>query len=316
MMIGLVNNASDHGFKATERQFCNLLRAAAPGTDLQFRLYTCPGIPRSGSLHDIGGLYSDIRELPGTPLDALIVTGMEPQASFLLDEPVWSSLVHVADWAEENAVPTIWSCLAAHAVVLHRAAIARTRLADKLSGVFECSLVAGRHPLTRGLPPRWSCPHSRFHGLPEDLLTAGGYQILSRSDEAGADIFLEKRDAPFIFFQGHPEYEDRTLLGEYKRDIRRYVAGERTDYPASPQNYFDAHTDAALARLRDRAVRHGEVPALSDVVGIVNGAACAALWQPVAARLVSNFLAWALRDAGTCSPVPKMADGEWQGAVR
>ena len=315
LVIGLVNNASGPGVKSTERQFCDLLRAAAPGAELQIRRYTCPGIPRSFSLDDPAGPYADISDLPAAGLDALIVTGMEPQAGALRDEPVWSSLVQVADWAEENAVPTIWSCLAAHAAVLYRTGIARVRLGGKLSGVFPCSLTPGRHPLTRGLPPRWACPHSRYYGLPEHLLTANGYQILSRSDAAGADVFLQQAGAPSIFFQGHPEYEGRTLLGEYKRDVRRYMAGERADYPASPQNYFDTATDAALAELRDRAVRHGRNPALAEIFGIVDRAPCPAPWQPAATRLVANFLEWAVRDSGARAPVLAMADGGRQGAV-
>lgn len=313
MVIGLVNNASDQGLQSTERQFCDLLRAAIPGADLQIRRYTCPGIPRNGGPHDPARRYADIRDLPSDGLDALIVTGMEPQAGALMDEPVWSSLVQVADWAEENAVPTIWSCLAAHAAVLHRAGIARMRLAAKLSGVFQCVPAPGRHPLTRGLPPRWSCPHSRHHGLPEDLLTANGYQILSRSDIAGADIFLQQAGAPFIFFQGHPEYEGHTLLAEFKRDIRRHLAGGQTGYPASPENYFDAETDAALARLRDRAMQQGEMPVLSEISGIVDRATCPATWQPAATRLVGNFLAWAVRDTGGRPPV--VADGNRPGAA-
>ena len=315
MVIGLVNNASAQALKSTERQFCDLLRAAMPGVDLQVRRYTCPGIPRNGGLHDPARPYADIRDLPSDGLDALIVTGMEPHAGALMDEPIWSSLVQIADWAEDNAVPTLWSCLAAHAAVLHRAGIARTRLAAKLSGVFQCAPAAARHPLTRGLPSRWSCPHSRHHDLPEDLLTANGYQILSRSDVAGADIFLQQAGAPFIFFQGHPEYEGHSLLAEYKRDIRRYVADGRNGYPATPQNYFDPDTDAALARLRDRALQQRGVPALSEIFGIVDRAPCPAPWQPAATRLVGNFLAWAVRDAGVRPPALAIADGRRQDAA-
>jgi homoserine O-succinyltransferase len=56
------------------------------------------------------------------------------------------------------------------------------------------------------------------------------------------------------FLQGHPEYEAGTLLREYRRDVSRYLKGEREDYPVLPQNYFDdVSTDIALG-FRERAL--------------------------------------------------------------
>ena len=49
----------------------------------------------------------------------------------------------------------------------------------------------------------------------------------------------------FLFLQGHPEYEAGTLLREYRRDIARFLRGEREHYPAVPQGYFDARANTA-----------------------------------------------------------------------
>ena len=78
--------------------------------------------------------------------------------------------------------------------------------------MFDCELVAS-HELTADLPPCWPVPHSRCNTLMEEALAAGGYQVLTRSPTAGVDAFLRQNASLFVFFQGHPEYDARALLG-------------------------------------------------------------------------------------------------------
>jgi homoserine O-succinyltransferase len=42
-----------------------------------------------------------------------------------------------------------------------------------------------------------------------------------------------------VFFQGHPEYDDISLLKEYKREVLRFYRDEINDYPPFPEHYFD-----------------------------------------------------------------------------
>ena len=51
-------------------------------------------------------------------LDALIITGANPAAQHLEDEPFWDGLCEVVAWAKENVTSTLCSCLASHALVL------------------------------------------------------------------------------------------------------------------------------------------------------------------------------------------------------
>ena len=293
VVIGLVNNMSGGGLRATEEQFTRLLSAACPGLDVELRFFSCRRNRNSTRLQDgPGSSYADVAALFGARLDAVIVTGMEPQAARLQDEPVWDSLTKIVDWAQDNAVPVAWSCLAAHAAVLHLDGIARSPLPGKMSGVFDCDLVCTDHPLAAGLPSRWAIPHSRYHDVAEAPLVASGYQILSRSREAGVDIFLKHGAAPFVFFQGHPEYDPRTLLLEYTRDVRRYLAGERDEYPLTPRNYIDSETMAALAGHREHVLHGDRDPAeLKEVLQLLAGASQPSPWQPAATRLYANWIA-------------------------
>ena len=40
-------------------------------------------------------------------------------------------------------------------------------------------------------------------------------------------------------FQGHPEYDDISLLKEYKREVMRFYHDEISNYPPFPENYFN-----------------------------------------------------------------------------
>jgi homoserine O-succinyltransferase len=254
--IGLVNNMPDAALRRTERQFMGLVEAAADGRPVRFSLLALPGVTRqepyrsyaAAAYHDLSALATPHAKLP--PLDAIIVTGAEPRAADLRDEPYWPALSRLVDWAAENTSSTFWSCLAAHAAVQHLDGIRRRRFATKLSGVVGCER-AGDHPLMTTLPARFAVPHSRYNGLDPAELTAAGYQILSHTACGGVDTFTKPAGSSsagslFVFAQGHPEYDTSSLLKEYRRDVRRYLRCERPDLPARPTGYLSEDADRAF----------------------------------------------------------------------
>lgn len=252
--VGLVNNMPDTAIKAAERQFTELLQAAAGDTHVHLILFSISEVPRSVGMRDeLCHRYRDLSELWDTPLDGLVVTGTEPRASSLKDEPYWAELSKVIDWARENSTSTIWSCLAAHAAVLHADGIERHLMPGKRFGVFDCQ-VAGAHPMTRDIDGLIRVPHSRHNDLAESDLISCGYQILTKSAVAGVDTFCKQERSLFIFFQGHPEYEADTLLREYRRDIGRFLRGEAANYPSMPQGLFNDEKVAIVNEFRDHAL--------------------------------------------------------------
>ncbi len=220
-------------------------------------------------------------------LDGLIVTGTEPRARELTDEPYWPALTGLVDWVEGRAMPAIWSCLAAHAAVLHLDGIGRRRLPRKLSGVFDCTKAAD-HAVLGGVESSWRVPHSRYNEVPEEALAAKGYCILSRSHDAGADIFA-RPGTHSLFLQGHPEYGPETLLREYYRDIGRFLAGERDGYPEMPCGTFDEGAEAALAAFRERALRE-RTPDLLPDFPVTASRGLTHPWREPAVRLYANWL--------------------------
>jgi homoserine O-succinyltransferase len=287
--IGLVNNMPDSALEATERQFRTLLGEAAQGIAVHLSLFAIPQVPRSEKArHRISESYSSISALWDSHLDGLIVTGAEPIARNLVDEPFWTSLTQLVEWAEHNTHSAVWSCLAAQAAVLRISGIARRPLGDKLFGVFECEKESD-HVLTAGVQSRFWMPHSRWNDIPGDELSACGYHVLTRLKVGIVDGFVRQGKNLFVFFQGHPEYDAASLLLEYRRDIRRFLGRERDLYPGMPQGYFDADATTAFSLLRERAEINRCEQCFVDFPGSVH-AAVKSTWHPPAVRLYRNWL--------------------------
>jgi homoserine O-succinyltransferase len=289
--IALINNMPDPALEDTELQFFELLDGASSDTPVRLKLYSLPEIPRSdrGQQH-LSNFYYGIDDLWNSRFDGVIITGTEPRRPDLRDEPYWSTLVDVLDWAEENTVSTVLSCLAAHAGVLHSDGIRRHALRDKQFGVFEFRRVC-EHALTKRTESLMRIPHSRWNEVREDALASCGYIVLARSAEAGADLFVKKKGRSlFVHFQGHPEYSARTLLKEYQRDIRRFLGGERETYPSMPRGYFDTATTKCLAGFREKALSHPREELLAIFPETVVVDTLENTWHSSATRVYRNWL--------------------------
>ncbi len=99
--IALINNMPDPALEDTEIQFFELLDAAAGDVSIRLKLYSLPGVPRGerGQQH-LDSFYFGIDDLLNTRFDGLIMTGTEPRQPNLRNEPYWSHLTEVLDWAE------------------------------------------------------------------------------------------------------------------------------------------------------------------------------------------------------------------------
>jgi len=293
--IAFINNMPDAALEDTEMQFFDLLEAASGETPLRIQLYSLPGVPRGerGQQH-LERYYASTDDLWNRNFDSVIMTGTEPRQPNLKDEPYWPSLGKVLDWAEQNTVSTILSCLAAHAGVLYSDGIARHPLGDKQFGVFDYERVC-EHALLSGVSSAVQFPHSRWNEVQEEALSSCGYTVLTKSANAGVDSFVKrKKKSLFVHFQGHPEYSAETLLKEYKRDIRRFLRGEKETYPSMPQGYFDGAATKALADFRRNALdcRHEDRLANFPAQLVADG--LKSTWRSSATCLYRNWLQYVL----------------------
>ena len=302
LRIGLVNNMPDAALAVTERQFRDLVQAAAPGRTIELRLFEIPGIPRSPVIRSrMEGRYRPIEALDEAALDALVVTGADPGSKPLREAEFWPGFEQLTDWAVARNRPTLWSCLAAHAAVEHLDGISRRRLPAKLSGVYAFTAEPD-DPLTAGLGGGWTLPHSRYNGLDEAELAGRGYRILSRSEAVGVDVFASQGPPLFLFFQGHPEYDHDSLALEFRRDFRAFVREERDSLPDVPIKLYSPEVAQALEALREEAVRRPS-PGLLSRWPADAGLDGPPPWRATAIRLCANWLAASANPAGL-EPVP------------
>jgi homoserine O-succinyltransferase/O-acetyltransferase len=288
--IGLINNMPDGALEATERQFRSLLESASSGIEIRLTLYSLPGIHRSGKAErHVERFYSSADSLLNAELDGLIVTGREPLAPNLPEEPYWDSFTRILEWARYNTYATVWSCLAAHAALLHLDGIDRIKSQKKHCGVFEFERVDD-HPLMAATPPRLMLPHSRWNGLPEEALRSSGYKVLTRAADIGVDTFVKQYKSLFVFFQGHPEYEADTLLLEYRRDVGRYLREETNAYPLIPRGYFDSQTSLSLARIADECMSRSRRDVMDEVSDVLGNLSIESAWHATATSIFRNWL--------------------------
>jgi homoserine O-succinyltransferase len=292
--IGVVNNMADAAMCATERQFFGLLEAAAEDTPVLFTLYALPEVERKPSgQRRVDNFYFGIEQLWEQPQeqcpDGLIVTGREPLTPDLREEAYWPSLVRVLAWTQEYARSAVWSCLAAHAAVLALDGIDRVRSRHKHFGIFTCEQAA-THALLAGAPASLRLPHSRWNGVSEGQLAAKGYQVLTRSGDGGVDTFVKQDAGLFVFFQGHPEYESETLMGEYRRDVGRYLKGEMESYPLLPLDYFEEETERSLREIEAKARASRQEKLFGEVSAVLNGVRIHNTWRSTAALIYRNWL--------------------------
>jgi homoserine O-succinyltransferase/O-acetyltransferase len=291
IQLGLVNNMPDAALEDTEMQFFELLDAAASDVVIKVKLFSLPELSRSDRAQQhLNNFYFNYDDLWTGHFDALVITGTEPRQPDLTAEPYWQTLADTLDWAAENTVSSVASCLAAHASVLHSDGIERRRMQEKRFGVFEHKKPC-EHPLTLELADSVFIPHSRWNELREEDLTSHGYTVLTKSAVAGVDLFVKmQQKSLFVHFQGHPEYFLTSLLKEYRRDIRRYLRQERETYPAMPHGYFDRDSTELMQAFQANALAHPQEETIESFPEAELAKAVRNTWRPSSLRMYRNWL--------------------------
>ena len=262
--VGLLNMMPDAALEATERQFMRLVGSCNRIAQTYVHPFAVDaGVRGLKARNYIGRYYESFDDVRISGLDALIISGANPALPEMEDEPFWNPLVEVMEWAAEHVCSVVCSCLATHAYLRHFHGVARRRcLPDKRWGVYEHRNVAS-HPLVASLNTRFDAPHSHVYEMTRADVEPAGVQVLSESEEAGIHQAVSADGFRFVFFQGHPEYDKVSLAKEYKREVTRFVAGERETYPGYPERYFAARALEILDRHRDEvmeAIARGATP--------------------------------------------------------
>lgn len=296
LRVALVNNMAEGAFGPTHERFVQLLGGAGTGAGVELRGYVITDGPEHLAARRLG--YEPIESLYADPPHAMVVTGAEPTTADLTAEWYWARLARLVAWAEATLASTMLSCLAAHAAVLALDGVARRRLPRKLTGVVAAQVGAAHlaNPLVAGLGRNVAFAHSRWHDVAPGALAAHGYDVLASSPRGGWSIAARARGGRLlVLLQGHPEYGPLTLLGEYRRDVERFVRGVAATYPEMPSGYLDKEGIGLLTRLRGEHLAQGGGGGRSALPVEEVGRHVVASWEPAAARLFANWVADARR---------------------
>ncbi|HID46461.1 MAG TPA: homoserine O-succinyltransferase [Chromatiaceae bacterium] len=290
--IGLLNMMPDKALAATERQFFRLVGESNPIAQFYVHPFTLPELPRSTEAQEhIDAYYETFDQIRDKGLDALIITGANVTGPELSNQPFWEPLIKVIDWAWENVTSTLCSCLTTHAVLQFRYGQHRLPQEKKIWGVYSHRVMDKAHPLVGDVNSRFHVPHSRWNAVTPEQFRKAGLRVLVESEQIGVHLATSPDGLRFVFFQGHPEYDTVSLLKEYKREVLRYIAGELTDYPPMPDNYFGLQQSAIFdeyAWLMKRAREtDNALPAFPEklVAGELDN-----IWHDTAEAVVANWI--------------------------
>ncbi len=289
----LVNNMPDGAFDATERQYLGLLDAGSGCEAIEVSRHTLAGIPRGErTAARIAEEYEPLERIWQHPPDLLIVTGSNPLAPEIEDEPYWADLSELLRWGREHVASMLLSCLSAHAALAVFDGIERTKLSAKCTGIFS-QTTDPSHPLAAGMDSPIVLPHSRINAVEPSEVIAAGYRVAMQSAAVGWSVVTrEDGGSQVVLIQGHPEYDPSSLLREYHRDVRRYVLGERNELPRLPLHCVAGTDWEAIRLLHERVVGGERDPALVESFPFEEvGARAGWPWRTLAVTLYTNWLA-------------------------
>jgi homoserine O-succinyltransferase len=290
--VGFLNMMPDAALEATERQFIRLVGGSNRIAQFFVYPFSLPSLSRGVETREyIDRYYSKFEDLQETGLDALIITGANVANPALETEPFWNPLMEVIGWAQESVASTLCSCLATHAVLKHFHGIARQPLPEKRWGVYSHRVSSPRHPLLREINTRFDVPHSRHNDISRQQFESENLAVLVESEEGGVHMAVSPDRFRVIYFQGHPEYDTKSLLKEYKREALRYLNGKLQKAPEFPAHYFSGKAAGIAERFVQEAERAlWEDQPLPDFLEKEIGPELDNTWGDTAKAIVANWL--------------------------
>ena len=215
----------------TENQFLRLLSNSPLQLDIQL-LRIDNRESRNTPTEHLDTFYRNFADIRDENYDGLIVTGAPLGLVDFDDVAYWPQIQQVLHWAKDHVTSTLFVCWAVQPALNILYGLPKITRQQKLSGVYQHSLVQPHALLTRGFDDQFLAPHSRYADFPTEIIREHtDLDLFAVSEETGAYL-MASRDKRLVFVTGHPEYDSHTLADEYLRDI-----GAGIDSPL-PYNYF------------------------------------------------------------------------------
>ena len=217
----------------TETQLLRLLGNSPLQVDIEL-LQMATHKSKNTSRRHLTTFYKTFDEIKSQKFDGMIITGAPVEQLDFEEVDYWDELCEIMDWSKKNVYSVLHICWGAQAGLYHRYGIRKYEFKEKLSGVFEHTVLNPLHPLLRGFDDKFMLPHSRYTGVvEEDIYNYENpkLEVLAKIKDGGVSIIGKKNGRAF-YVLGHAEYDRETLANEYFRDINKGLDIK------IPTNYF------------------------------------------------------------------------------
>ncbi|SEW40040.1 homoserine O-acetyltransferase MetA [[Clostridium] fimetarium] len=176
--------------------------------------------------------YNTFSEIKKQKFDGMIITGAPVEQLEFEDVNYWNEISEIMEWSNTHCTSTLHICWGAQAGLYYHYGVRKEMLKEKLSGIYNHTVLERKVPLMRGFDDIFFAPNSRYTGVSKkDIEANEKLTILAESEESGVYIVLAD-EGKHIFVLGHPEYDRLTLDLEYKRDLEKGIN------PSIPVNYY------------------------------------------------------------------------------
>ena len=207
-------------------------------------------VSRNTSQAHMLAFYKSFDEVRDRTFDGLVITGAPVEKLPFEEVDYWDEMCQIMEWSKENVYSVLHICWGAQAGLYYHYGIPKYPLPEKLSGIYNHTVLNPYHPLMRGFDDNYFAPHSRYTEVRlEDIKKHPDLIPLAVSDLAGLHI-VANQSGRQIFVTGHAEYDRDTLAKEYFRDINKGLN------PKVPYHYFPDDDDTKTPPFTWRSNAH------------------------------------------------------------
>lgn len=198
----------------------------------------------------LASFYTTFDQVRDRNFDGMIITGAPVENLEFNQVDYWPELCEIMAWSRTHVHSTLHICWGAQAGLYYHYGVPKYPLPEKLSGIYNHTVLNPYHPLMRGFDDNYFAPHSRYTEVRlEDIKKHPDLIPLAVSDLAGLHI-VANQSGRQIFVTGHAEYDRDTLAKEYFRDINKGLN------PKVPYHYFPDDDDTKTPPFTWRSNAH------------------------------------------------------------
>ena len=145
----------------TETQLLRLLGNTPLQVDVEL-LHTATHVSKHTSSYHLNTFYKTFDDVKGQKFDGLIITGAPVEQMPFEEVDYWPEMCAIMEWSRENVYSVLHICWGAQAGLYYHYGIPKYPLPEKLSGIYNHTVLNPYHPLMRGFDDNYFAPHSRY----------------------------------------------------------------------------------------------------------------------------------------------------------